>query len=216
MGMLMTEAMPTITKVPTMALPKPPPISKPAGGSSVKRLRLSREPPRTRSIHRTEMSGMPAMTAASHTPIVSERFVSARRSNGERSRLRDRRRRARRRHCLDVAHVRRSRPGRHGHDRLADRVDDQRDGEQDQGRVHQDLHFARAGFGEVEREEGGQGIGGREEREADLVRVSDQHRQRHGLTEGASEAQHERAEDPAEAAGSMTRRMASQRVVPMP
>ena len=33
--MLTSAAMPTITNVPTMALPKPPPISKPAGGSSV-------------------------------------------------------------------------------------------------------------------------------------------------------------------------------------
>ena len=82
----MIAAMPTITTVPTMALPNPPPISKPAGGSSVKRLRLSREPPRTMSIQSTETRGMPAMTAAVHTPIVSKRLVSARRSNGDRSR----------------------------------------------------------------------------------------------------------------------------------
>ncbi len=50
MGMLITAAIATMTKVPTIAFPKPPPISKPAGGSSVKRSRLSREPPCTISI----------------------------------------------------------------------------------------------------------------------------------------------------------------------
>ena len=39
-----------MTRVPTMALPKPPPISKPAGGSAVNSSRLSRAPPRTISM----------------------------------------------------------------------------------------------------------------------------------------------------------------------
>ena len=59
--------MPTITTVPTMALPKPPPISKPAGGSVLNSSQLSRAPPRTISMYSTENSGMPAMSAGRST-----------------------------------------------------------------------------------------------------------------------------------------------------
>ena len=55
--------------------------------------------------------------------------------------------------------------------------------------------LARPGLREVQRQQRGQRVGGREQREADLVRVADQHGQRHRLAERAAEAQHERAED---------------------
>ncbi len=48
--MLIAEAIATVTSVPWMALPMPPPISKPAGGNSVNRSVLSRAPPFTISI----------------------------------------------------------------------------------------------------------------------------------------------------------------------
>ncbi len=48
--MLISAAIPTISSVPTMALPKPPPISNPAGGSSVNSSVLSRAPPLTISM----------------------------------------------------------------------------------------------------------------------------------------------------------------------
>jgi hypothetical protein len=50
MGTLISAAIPTITRVPTMAFPNPPPISKPAGGRAVRVSRLSRVPPRVMSI----------------------------------------------------------------------------------------------------------------------------------------------------------------------
>ncbi len=49
-GMLITEAIATITSVPTTALPKPPPGMKPAGGSWVNRAVPSRAPPRVISM----------------------------------------------------------------------------------------------------------------------------------------------------------------------
>ena len=50
MGMLISAAMPTITRVPMMALPNPPPSSNPAGGSSVNNSLLSLAPPSTISM----------------------------------------------------------------------------------------------------------------------------------------------------------------------
>jgi len=49
-GMLIRPPMPTITNVPTIALPKPPPISKPAGGRLLTASQPSRAPPRTTSM----------------------------------------------------------------------------------------------------------------------------------------------------------------------
>ncbi len=49
-GMLMTAAMSTTRKVPTMALPIPPPRIPAAGGSSVRSARLMRALPRTMSM----------------------------------------------------------------------------------------------------------------------------------------------------------------------
>jgi hypothetical protein len=49
-GIATRPAMPTITMVPTTALPKPPPGSNPAGGSSTNTARPSRAPPRTTSM----------------------------------------------------------------------------------------------------------------------------------------------------------------------
>ena len=49
-GTLMSVASPTITMVPTIAFPKPPPISKPAGGSSNSTSQCRRAPPRMMSM----------------------------------------------------------------------------------------------------------------------------------------------------------------------
>ena len=49
-GTAISEAIATITSVPTIALPKPPPGSKPAGGSSVNSVELEPRPPRTISM----------------------------------------------------------------------------------------------------------------------------------------------------------------------
>ncbi|MNN85767.1 hypothetical protein D3C81_2030970 [compost metagenome] len=49
-GTAMAAAIPTITKVPAIALPKPPPVSKPVGGSSVNTSTLRRAPPRVISM----------------------------------------------------------------------------------------------------------------------------------------------------------------------
>jgi 3',5'-cyclic AMP phosphodiesterase CpdA len=78
---------PTITIVPSRALPKPPPISNPAGGSSVKISQWSRDPPRTMSMYSTEIRGMAAMIAAIQAPVVSSRLFKARGSNADRRRL---------------------------------------------------------------------------------------------------------------------------------
>ena len=59
------------------------------------------------------------------------------------------------------------------------------------------LRSTAAGLGEIGRQQRGQRIGGREQGQADLVGVADQHGQRHRLAERAPEAQHQRAEDAA-------------------
>ncbi len=49
-GTLIKVAMPTMTKVPIIALPKPPPISKAEGGNAVIASQSSREPPSTNNM----------------------------------------------------------------------------------------------------------------------------------------------------------------------
>lgn len=79
-GTEMIEAIATITSVPRMALPKPPPGSMPAGGSSVKSSSPRRCPPWPISIQSTEKSGTAASSATSHSSTVRVRFRNARRS----------------------------------------------------------------------------------------------------------------------------------------
>ena len=53
-GTLIAAAMPTMSIVPTMALPKPPPGVIAAGGSSRRTAKLKFRPPRTASMYSTE------------------------------------------------------------------------------------------------------------------------------------------------------------------
>ena len=59
----------------------------------------------------------------------------------------------------------------------------------------------RAGLGEIVGQQRGQRIGGREQRDADLIGVAHQHRQGHGLAERAPERQHDTAENAARRGG---------------
>ncbi len=49
-GMLIKDAIATVIRVPWIALPMPPPSSKPAGGNSVNKPAPMREPPFTINI----------------------------------------------------------------------------------------------------------------------------------------------------------------------
>ena len=60
-----------MTPVPTIALPKPPPRSNAAGGSSVNTSRLSLDPPLTTSMYNTENSGTQAMSAIAQVIALS-------------------------------------------------------------------------------------------------------------------------------------------------
>jgi hypothetical protein len=80
-GTAIAAAMPTITKVPAMALPKPPPVSKPVGGSSVNTSRLRRAPPRVISMYSTDSRGTLAINAPLQTSVVNTRLRRARPSN---------------------------------------------------------------------------------------------------------------------------------------
>ena len=83
-GMLIIPAMPTIKKVPKIALPKPPTPggSKAPGGKLVKRAKESRFPPRYKSITSTEKSGTQAMTAQKTVMLLKMMDLSALRSKG--------------------------------------------------------------------------------------------------------------------------------------
>src|SRR5208283_2447126 len=83
----------------------------------------------------------------------------------------------------------------------ADDVDQQRDGQQHQCGVHENRDLLGAGLGEVIGQQGGQGVGGGKERDADPVGVADEHGQRHGLAQGAAESQDDAAEDAAGGGG---------------
>ena len=63
--------MPTITSVPTMALPNPPPSSKAVGGSSVNNCQLSFAPPRQNNMINTENKGIQATTVAAPVKTLS-------------------------------------------------------------------------------------------------------------------------------------------------
>ena len=84
-GTLIRAAMPTITRVPTMALPKPPPSSKAVGGSSVNNCQLSFAPPRHSNMINTENKGTQAITVATPVPMLSSVLNSVRRSLSDRS-----------------------------------------------------------------------------------------------------------------------------------
>src|SRR4051812_36410364 len=69
-GTLMAEAMPTVIRVPTMALPKPLPNG---GGVSVKTARLNLSSPSLSSTYSTEKSGARAMRVArTHRNVIAE------------------------------------------------------------------------------------------------------------------------------------------------
>src|SRR5215831_2726178 len=81
-GTLRSAAMPTIVKVPTIALPNPPPGENADGGSAVSAVQLRRLPPRYTSIDNTENSGRHARTEAPTAMPLNVALISVR---GERS-----------------------------------------------------------------------------------------------------------------------------------
>ncbi len=75
-GTLMRAAIATMTRVPRMALPNPPPSSSGAGGNWVKTARLSFCPPCQASIQTTEKRGIRATSVMKATSPLEKRSMS--------------------------------------------------------------------------------------------------------------------------------------------
>src|SRR5262245_47578254 len=144
-------AMATMMSVPTMALPNPPPCSSGAGGSWVRTVRLSFLPPRHSSIKTTEKSGIKANTVIAVTSAVRMKSTSVRGRRSDRSRW-ERSTPSNgsvliQNHSTDCSvHVG---DGCTLDNQGADDIDDQRDTEQNECRVHQNADLLGPGLGEV-------------------------------------------------------------------
>src|ERR1700733_71665 len=173
-----------MTRVPAIALPKPPPCSSGAGGSWVNTARLNLRAPCQASIRTTENSGTSDRSVMPVTSALSRKSIRVRGRRSDRSSCEKSTaangsttscpgcpRSMLAMACIKTDSVS-ARQGRALDDRRPDDVDDQGDTEEDQSRVHQDAGLFRARFREVVREKRGQRIRRREERHADPVGVA--------------------------------------------
>jgi hypothetical protein len=78
-GVASTRAMPTISNVPTTALPKPPPVIPAAGGSSVNTLQVKSGSPFLRTRNTIEKSGI-SVRSANPTQIPLKNLLQSERT----------------------------------------------------------------------------------------------------------------------------------------